>query len=216
MFARPNPAGTLACTDTCCPARSPSQQVPCNLHLAVTTCSFCKRCATGAASLVLQGCWPPLGRLLPCRVRTLHALCELRLDRDDLQPLVDEAAFPKPGRRPQPPAGSEPKAHRGPTDSTDMGHYRPQPFARDAAGCSYWCIDSDASMRGGASLTHPHLRGTACLCCRPLQMAVCTLAHCQCLLWREPAPASQTPSAELISLSGRTNVVRWWGVEAPA
>ena len=93
---------------------------------------------------------------------SLHALCELRLDRDDLQPLIDEAAFPRPGRRPQPPAGGEPKALRGPTDSTDMGRYRPKPFAQDAAGCSYWCIDSDASMRGadwGAALTHPHLCG---------------------------------------------------------
>ena len=157
-------------------------------HLTGTTCSSCKRCATGIGGLILQGSWPPPRHLLPCRVLSLHALCELRLDRDDLQPLIDEAAFPKPGRRPQPLAGGEPKALRGPTDSTDMGQYRPQPFAQDAGGCSYWCIDSDASMRG-ATCWQPYTLAsswTACLCCSALQMDVCTLGHCQCLL--EPAP----------------------------
>ena len=141
-----------------------------NLHLNETTCSSCKRRTPGTGSPVLQVWWPSLRHLLPCRVLSLHALCELRLDRDDLQPLVDEAAFPKPGRRPQPPAGSEPKALRGPTDSTDMGQYRPQPFAQDAAGCSYWCIDSDASMRGatwGRPYTPTSLWGCLPLVQRP-------------------------------------------------
>ena len=146
---------------------------------------------------------------------SLHALCELRLDRDDLQPLIDEAAFPKPGRRPQPLAGGEPKAPRGPTDSTDMGQYRPQPFAQDAAGCSYWCIDSDASMRGarGGGALHTHifvgLFASVAAPCRWLCAHWHTASAC---FAREQAPASQPPPTELMLVSVcPAKTVRQWG-----
>ena len=74
----------------------------------------------------------------------LKALCDARLDREDLRSLMDETAIP-PRERKKPKEESQPVAARGrraapplPPPPPDM---RKQAFGVDSSGCTYWLFN---------------------------------------------------------------------------
>ena len=77
--------------------------------------------------------------LFACRVQTLKALCEIRLEKDDIVSLMEDAIKPCKATR---------QTARATGVWPSLEDYRRQPLGEDSSGLSYFYFDLHLSLEG--------------------------------------------------------------------